>query len=323
MTFTRRQVLLAAAALPVLPAASQAALPDKPLTLVVPYPAGGPADGFGRALADALGQRLKQIVIVENKSGAGGALGVQSVARATPDTYTIGMAGNGATIFSPLLTSKLLVDVQRESTLIGKMVRTPNFLVVGPNVQAKTVQELITQAKAQPGKFTVASAGIGTGPHILAELFKQTAGVDMLHVPYKGAAPALKEVMGGQVDMFFGEAPGVLPLIKGGKLRALLVTSTQRVRWLPEVPCSADVGLPQVVADGFYGLVGPTGMPADVAAALTAAVGDALRAPALAERFEMLGGIPEPSDGVAYRAYLQSEQARWAPVIQKAGIKLE
>jgi tripartite-type tricarboxylate transporter receptor subunit TctC len=324
MPITRRQILLSTAALPLLGHhAAQAAFPDKPITLVVPFPAGGPADGYGRALAEALALRLKQPVVVENKSGAGGALGVQAVARAAPDGYTIGMVGNGASIFTPIMSDKLVVDVLKETTLLGKMVRTPNFLVVGPTVKAQNLRELVTYAKANPGKLTVASAGMGTSPHILAELFKQEAGLFILHVPYKGASPALQDLMGGQVDMFFGEAPGVLPLIKGGRLRALMVTDSQRARWLPDVPSAKDVGLPGVVADGFYGMVGPANLPPAIAAQLSTAIADALRTPALNEKFDQRGGIPEPSTGAQYRAYIQGEQARWLPVIQRGKITLE
>lgn len=320
MSITRRDALVALAALPTL---ARAAWPEKPLTFVVPFPPGGPADGYGRAFAQALGARLKQTVVVENKSGAGGVLGVQAVGRAAADGYTLGMAGSGASIFTPILVDKAPLDVFRDTTMLSKMVRTPNFLVVGPTVKAKTLRELVDHAKANPGKLTVASAGMGSGPHILAELFKQVAGVFILHVPYKGAAPALQDLMGGQVDMFFGEAPGVLPLVKAGKLRALMVTDHRRARWLPDVPHAREVGLDAVVADGFYGIVAPPNLPAAVSGPLSQAIADALRAPELAERFDLQGGIPEPSTPEQYVAYIKGEQARWLPVVRKSKIVLE
>lgn len=315
--------LCAVAALGSLPGVAWAAYPDKPITFVVPFPPGGPADGYGRAMAAALSEKMKVTVVVENKSGVGGALGVQSVARAAPDGYTIGMAGSGATIFTPLMTDKALVDVFKETTMLTKMVRTPNFLVVGQHVKANNVAELIAQAKAQPGKLTYASAGVGSGPHILAELFKQQTGVDIVHVPYKGATPALTDLMGGQVDLFFGEAPGVLPLVKAGKLRALFTTDEKRAKWLPDVPHAKEVGLPNVVADGFYGLVAPAGLPPDVANTLKKAIADALNSPELAEKFDQQAGVPEPSTGEQYSSYVRAEQVRWLPVIRKGNIKLE
>ena len=308
-----------------LPGAAWAAYPDKPVVFVVPFPPGGPADGYGRAFAQALSVQLKQTVVVENRAGVGGALGVQSVARAAPDGYTIGMAGGGATVFLPLLMEKdkLLFDTFKDLSLLSKMVTTPNVLIAGSRVSARTVQELIQQAKAQPGKFAIASAGAGTSTHILAELFKQKAGVDMLHVPYKGAAPALQDLMGGQVDVFFVETPGALPLIKGGKVRALFTTDTRRASWLPDVPSAVEVGLPDVVAEGMYGIVAPAGLPEAVSRLLNQAIDSALKSPELISRFDQFSGVAIPSTSAAYAAYLKSESDRWLPVIRKGNIVLE
>lgn len=322
----RRELLISAAATTAaasLPLPAWAAFPERAITLVVPFPPGGPSDGYGRALAQALSDHFKQTVVVENRAGAGGAVGVQSVARAAPDGYTIGMAGSGATIFQSILSDKVVVDVFKETTMLSKMVRTPNFLVVGANTRLQTVADVIAQAKANPGKLTFASAGPGSGPHILGELFKQHAGVEIVHVPYKGAAPALQDLMGGQVDLFFGEAPGVLSLVKGGKLRALFTTDTRRARWLPDVPHAGEVGLPGVLADGFYGLVAPARLPAETAAALRRGIGEALRSPKLIERFDQLAGLPEPSTGEEYEAYVKEERTRWLPVVRKGNIRLE
>ncbi len=307
------------------PFSAWAAYPDKPVVLVVPFPPGGPADGYGRALAQALSVQLKQTVLVENRAGVGGALGVQSVARSAPDGYTVGLAGGGATVFLPLLMErdKWLFDTFKDLTLLSKVVSTPNILIVGPRVSARTVQELIQQAKASPGKMTIASAGAGTSTHILAELFKQKAGVDMLHVPYKGGAPALQDLMGGQVDMFFVETPGALPLIKGGKVRALFTTDIRRASWLPDVPSAVEVGLPDVVAEGMYGLVAPVGLPEPVARQLSQAVVAALKSPELMQRFDQLSGVSIPTTGPEYAAYLHNEQTRWATVIKTGNIKLE
>jgi tripartite-type tricarboxylate transporter receptor subunit TctC len=320
----RRHLLVtAAASAAALHSPAWAAYPEKPITFVVPFPPGGPADGYGRALAQALSEQLKQTVVVENRSGAGGALGVQTVARAAPDGYTIGMAGSGATIFQPILADKATIDVFKETTMLSKMVVTPNFLVVGPSLKVNTVAELIARAKAQPGKLTFASAGPGSGPHILGELFRQQANVDIVHIPYKGATPALQDMMGSHVDMFFGEAPGVLSLIKEGKLRALFTTDKRRAKWLPDVPHAGEVGLPGVVADGFYGVVGPAKLSPEASTVLRRALDAALRSPKLAEAFDQRAGIPEPSTGEQYAAYVKSEQERWLPVVRKGNIRLE
>lgn len=323
--FSRRQWMLAAAALGSagLPGAARAAYPEKPVTLVVPFPPGGPSDGYGRAFASALSVQLKQTVVVDNRSGVGGALGVQSVARSAPDGYTIGMAGSGATVFMPLLTDKLLFDNFKDLTLLGKMVRTPNIMIVGQRRPEKTVAEVIATAKAQPGKLTFASAGVGTSTHVLAELFKLKSGLDILHVPYKGAAPALQDLIGAQVDMFFGEAPGVLPHIRGGKVRALFTCDSKRSRWLPEVPSAEEVGLPEVVLEGAYGLVAPAGLPVDIAQRLGQAIGAALQSAEVAAKFDLLSGVPDMSTGAEYGAHIRREQERWRAVIKAANIKLE
>ena len=327
----RRQILSAIAATAVspiigmLPSTAWAAYPEKAITLMVPFPPGGPADGYGRALAQALAVQLKQSVVVENRAGVGGALGIQWVSRAAPDGYTVGLAGGGAMVFVPLMMEKdkLLFDTFKDLTLLSKVVSTPNILIAGPRVTARTVQELIQQAKAQPGKFAIASAGAGTSTHILAELFKQKAGVDMLHVPYKGGAPALQDLMGGQVDVFFVETPGALPLIKSGKVRALFTTDAKRASWLPDVPSAVEVGLPDVVAEGAYGLVAPPGLPEPIARHLGQALDAALRSPDLVQRFDQFAGIATPTTGAEYATYLRSELARWMPVIRAGNIKLE
>ena len=327
----RRQILSTAVAavvgtpIALLPGHAWAAWPEKPVTVVVPFPPGGPADGYGRAFGQALSVQLKQTVVVENRAGVGGALGVQSVARAAPDGYTIGIAGGGALVFLPLLMEKdkWLFDPFKDLSLLTKMVATPNILIAGSRVTAKTTQELIQQAKAQPGKFAIASAGAGTSTHILAELFKQKAGIDMLHVPYKGAAPALQDLMGGQVDVFFVETPGALPLIQGGKVRALFTTDVKRARWLPDVPSAVEVGLPDVIAEGVYGVVGPAGLPEAVSRPLAAAIDAALKSPELTARFDQFAGVPVPGTSAAFASYVRGEFDRWLPVIKRGNITLE
>jgi tripartite-type tricarboxylate transporter receptor subunit TctC len=301
----------------------RAAFPDKPITLIVPFAAGGPADAMGRTLARAMGDQLGQQVLVENKPGAGGALGIAGVARSPADGYTLGMAGTGAMVYSPFIVSKMPFDPLNGLTHLSTIVRTPNVLVVSAEAPYKTVADLIARAKAEPGKLNIASAGVGSSTHVVGALFQREAGIRLSHVPYKGAAPALQDLMGRQVDMFFGEVPAVASLIAAGKLRALLVTDRRRVASLPEAPTAAEAGLPKLLADGAYGLVAPAGLPPDVAKRLVKAASDALLSAEVVERFAEQGGTAQASTPQAYRALVQSEQERWAPVIKAAGITAE
>jgi tripartite-type tricarboxylate transporter receptor subunit TctC len=302
---------------------AQAAFPERPLTLVVPFSAGGPADAMGRTLARAMGIRLGQQVIVENKPGAGGVLGISAVAHAAADGYTLGMAGTGAMVYAPFITKKMPFDPLKDVTHLTTMVRTPNVLVVSAASPFKTVADLVGRAKREPGKLSIASAGIGSSTHVVGELFQTEAGIRLNHIPYKGAAPAVQDLMGGQVDLFIAEVPAVAHLVKTGKLRALVVTDTKRLAVLPEVPTVAEAGLPKVIADGAYGLVAPPGLPPDIAKKLLAAATEALRSPEVIEKFAEQGGIAQGGTPDAYRALLKSEQDRWGPVIKAAGITAE
>ena len=299
---------------------AQAAFPDKPITLVVPFSAGGPADAMARTLARAMGTRLGQQVIVENKPGAGGVIGISGVARAPADGYTLGMAGTGAMVYAPFIASKMPFDPLKDVTHLSTMVRTPNLLVVNPASPFKTVADLVSAAKREPGKLSIASAGVGSSTHVVGALFQHEAGIRLNHIPYKGAAPAVQDLMGGQVDMFVAEVPAVAHLIKTGKLRGLMLTDTKRLPGVPEVPTAAEVGLPKVLADGAYGLVAPPGLPQDVARKLIDTATEALKSTEVIEKFAEQGGIAQPGTPEAYRALLKSEQDRWGPVIKAAGI---
>lgn len=303
--------------------AAHADFPERPITLVVPFSAGGPADAMGRTLAHAMSSRLGEQVIIENKPGAGGALGIAAVARAPADGYLLGMAGTGAMIYAPFVSEKPLFDPLDGVTHLSTIVRTPNVLVVNADSPFRTVKDLVAKAKSAPGKLTIASAGVASSTHVVGALFQREAGIEMVHVPYKGAAPALQDLMGGQVDMFIAEVPAITSLVKGGKLRALLVTDNARLATLPDVPAAAEVGLPKLLADGAYGLVAPPGLPADVAKRLIDAATDALRSTEVVAQFDEKGGIAQPGTPAAYRALLKAEQDRWGPVIRAAGIKAQ
>jgi tripartite-type tricarboxylate transporter receptor subunit TctC len=302
---------------------AQAAYPDRPITLVVPFAAGGPADAMGRTLARAMSVRLGQEVIVENKPGAGGALGIAAVARAPADGYTIGMAGTGAMVYAPFIVLRPLFDPLTALTHLSPMVRTPNVLVVRADSPYRTVADLVARAHREPGALNIASAGVGSSTHVVGALFQREAGIRMSHVPYKGAAPALQDLLGGRVELFFAETPAVAQLIRGGKLRALVVTDGKRLAALPEVPTAIEAGLPALLAEGAYGLVAPPELPPDIARRLLDAATDALRSPEVVDKFAGQGGIAQPGTPQSYRAQLKAEQERWGPIIKAAGIQPE
>ncbi len=316
-----QRFLLCAATLLVPAAAFAQGYPTKPVKLVVGFPAGGPADIFGRVFAQALGANLGQTVIVENKSGVGGVLGIDSVAKAGPDGYTLGFNNQGSVAMAPYSLSTMPYDPRRDLALVTTVVRVPEVVVVHPSFPAKTLAELIAYAKANPGKVTFGSAGAGGITHLACELLKAEARIDLLHVPYKGAAPAVNDLLGGQVQMGIFDVPVVLPHIKSGKFRALAVTSAKRAPTLPEVPTTAEVGYPNVISDNWYGLVAPAATSRDVLGRLHSAAVRALGSPELAEQFAKVGGIAFPSTREEYAAFLGEEQTRWSAIIKAIGFK--
>ena len=299
---------------------SWGAYPDKPIVIVVPFPAGGPADAMGRSLAHAMGTKLGVTVLVENKSGAGGLLGVAYVANASPDGYTLGMAGTGAMVYAPFITKKMPFDPINGLTYLTTLVRTPNVLVVNVNSPYKNLADLLTKAKAQPGVLTYASAGVASSAHVVAELFQKLTGVKFVHVPYKGAAPALQDLMGGHVDLMIGEVSGLVGQIKAGTIRGLALSDSQRLTALKEVPSAPEVGLPAWVADGAYGLVAPAGLPVELVKRLVETANDALQTQEVISKFSDLTSLTQPGNPIQYKGLIQSEQARWSSVIKSAGI---
>ena len=299
---------------------SWGAYPDKPIVIVVPFPAGGPADAMGRSLAHAMGTKLGVTVLVENKSGAGGLLGVAYVANASPDGYTLGMAGTGAMVYAPFITKKMPFDPINGLTYLTTLVRTPNVLVVNVNSPYKNLADLLTKAKAQPGVLTYASAGVASSAHVVAELFQKLTGVKFVHVPYKGAAPALQDLMGGHVDLMIGEVSGLVGQIKAGTIRGLALSDSQRLTALKEVPSAPEVGIPAWVADGAYGLVAPAGLPVELVKRLVEVANEALQTQEVISKFSELTSLTQPGNPTQYKGLIQSEQARWSSVIKSAGI---
>ena len=296
--------------------------PAKALKLVVPFPAGGPADTIGRVFAEKLSQDIKQPVVIENRAGAGGVTGIASVAKSDADGYTLGIATSGTLAMNVVLQSKMPYDPLKDLTLVTQAASVPELLVVGPQVQAKTVAEFVALAKAQPGKINFASTGLGSMPHLAAELLKITAGINIVHVPYAGAAPAVNDMLGGHVQMLFADVPVLLGSVQSGKLRALAVGSKARVAVLPDVPTMAQAGMPQVEADNWYGIVAPAKLPPAVAAKLTAAAIAALKTPDVTDKLGKQGVIVVGSSTEQFTGYVKGEIERWGKVVKTAGIKL-
>jgi tripartite-type tricarboxylate transporter receptor subunit TctC len=320
MKHSGRILLLAAAAL-VAGMAHAQSYPDRAVRLIVGFPAGGPADIFGRTFAQGLAADFGQPVVVENKSGVGGVLGIDSVAKAARDGYILGFNNQGSVAMAPYALSRMPYDPQRDLALITTVVKVPEVVVVNPSFPAKTLSELIAYAKANPGKINFGSAGAGGITHLACELLKAEAHIDILHVPYKGAAPAVADLLGGQVNMGIFDVPVVLPHIKSGKLRALAVTTAKRVSSLPDVPTTAEVGYPKVISDNWYGLVAPAGTPPAVLKRIHAGAMAALKSPALLEQFAKVNGIAAPDTPEEYAVFLGEEQARWSAIIKAIGFK--
>ena len=320
MKILMRLLICAAAALASGAALAQA-YPSKPVRMIVGFPAGGPADLFGRVLAQAMGANLGQQIVVDNRSGVGGVLGMEAVAKALPDGYVLGLNNQGSVAFAPFALSNMPYDPQKDLALITTIVKVPEVVVVHPSVPVNSLAELIAYAKANPGKVNFGSAGAGGITHLAVELLKVEAKVDLVHVPYKGAAPAVNDLLGGQVQMGVFDVPVVLPHIKAGKLKALAVTSAKRAPSLPEVPTTGELGYPKVISDNWYGLVAPAATPPDVLKRIHAAAIAALQSPALLEQFAKVSGIAFPSTPQEYAAFVSEEQVKWSAIIKAIGFK--
>ena len=295
--------------------------PNKPVKLIVGFPAGGPADIFGRALASGMSADLGQPVIVENISGVGGVLGVDRAAKAAPDGYTMVINSASPLVIAPYSLSKIPYDVKKDFAFITLVVRVPEVLAVHPSVPANSLQELIAYAKANPGKVNFGSAGSGSITHLAGELLKAEAKIDIVHVPYKGAAPAVNDLLGGQVQMGIFDVPVLLGHIRGGKLKALTITSATRAPALPDVPTTTELNYPNVNSDNWYGLVMAAATPADIQKRVHSAAVAALRSKPVADQFDKVGGIPAPGTPQEYAAFIAAEQAKWSKIVNAIGFK--
>ena len=326
LSATRRRVLKMTVALVALAAGGARAAadwPTRPVRLVVPFPPGGSTDILARSIAQRLQEALGQPFVVENKGGAGGSIGATEVARAAPDGYTLLMGHIGTLAVNPSLYPNLAYDPVRSFAPVALIARVPNVLVVNPAVPARDVQQLIALAKAKPGALRYASGGNGSAAHIAMEYFKLRTQTDIGHIPYRGTAPAVTDVMGGQVEMIMTGVPAVLQQVKAGKLRALAVSSRSPVASMPDLPTIAASGVPDFEAIQWYGIVAPARTPAAVIALLNAEIARALQTPALKARLDAEGAEAAPTTPEAFGALIASEIVRWKPVIEQAGMRPE
>jgi tripartite-type tricarboxylate transporter receptor subunit TctC len=304
-------------------AAAAEPYPARPVRFVVAFPPGGGTDIIARSIAQKLGERLGQQVLIDNRPGAGGNIGTDLVAKSSPDGYTLLMGSAGPLAINASLFARMPFDPIKDLAPVTLAASTPNVLVVHPSLPAATVRELIALAKARPGEINFASSGHGTPAHLAGELFNSMAGVKLIHVPYKGAAPALADLLGGQVQLMFSTMPPALPHVKDGKLRALAVTSLKRSPAAPDLPTVDEIALPGFEANTWHGVVVPAGTPGAIVARLNREIVAILHLPDVVERLsgqgaEALGSTPEE-----FAAYIKSESVKWAKVVRDSGAKAE
>ena len=296
--------------------------PSHTIRLIVPFPPGGPNDIIARVVGQRMSEIAKQPIIIDNRGGQSGVLGTEVLTKAKPDGYTIVITSASSLAISPTM-EKIAYDPLRDLQPITLVATVPEMLVVATNVPAKNMAELIALAKAQPGKLNFASSGPGSLPHLAGELLKLSAKIDIVHVPYRGAAPALNDMLGQQVQMVFLDLPVLLPQIRAGALRAIALGAPQRAPTAIDVPTTAEVGMPDVLAENWYGMLAPSGTPPAIVARLNEIATEAMRDPAVKEKLavqgaELVGDSPEH-----FRAFIESETAKWAKVIKDAGVPTE
>jgi tripartite-type tricarboxylate transporter receptor subunit TctC len=304
-------------------AAQAQAFPSKPITLVVPFPAGGALDAVARPMAEGMRKILGQAVVVENVPGAGGTVGAGNVARAAPDGYTILLGSVATHAIAAGIYPKLSYDPLANFAPITQLTRGPLVLGVGPQFKAGSVRELVAAAKASPGTINYASTGNGTALHVAGELFKSAAGINVQHVPYRGGGQAMTALMAGEVSYIIGNTQLVMPLISGGKIKALAVTGERRLAALPDLPTMAEAGTPGVDVVTWFGLFAPAGTPADIVEQLNGAATAALKSEAVQRSLATMGDEPVGSSVADFSSFVKAEHQRWVQITRSAGIKVE
>jgi tripartite-type tricarboxylate transporter receptor subunit TctC len=298
---------------------AEAAFPSKALTLVVPFSAGGTTDILARVVGQYMSKDLGQPVIIDNRAGAGGNIGAQMVARAAPDGYTILMGTVGTHAINQSLYKKMAFDPIKDFAPISRVALVPNLLVSNPSQPFKTVKEMIAYAKANPGKLTFASSGSGSSIHLSGEMFQQMAGVEMQHIPYKGSAPAITDLLGGQTAVMFDNMPSAIGHVRAGKLRAIAVTTPNRSPALPNVPTIAESGVPGYSATSWFGILAPAGTPAPVIARLNASILKALADPEVKKKLAEQGAEPHGEKPEQFAEFIRSETAKWGKTVKVSG----
>jgi tripartite-type tricarboxylate transporter receptor subunit TctC len=314
---------LAASAILSVPDAFAQAYPAKTVKLIVPFPPAGTTDILARIVAQKLSERLGQQFIIDNRAGAGGNIGADLASKSTPDGYTLLVGTVGTNAINASLYAKMPYDTAKDFAPIGMIAAVPNVLVVHPSVPVKSVKELIELAKSKPGELNFASSGNGTSIHLSGELFKTMAGVNMNHIPYKGSAPALTDLLGGQVQLMFDNLPSSMPHIKAGKLRPLAVTSLQRSPALPDIPTIAESGLAGFDASSWFALFAPAGTPKDIITKLNAELQVILQMPEVRVKFAEQGAEPGNFTPEQLGAFTRAEMVKWAKVVKDSGAKVD
>lgn len=295
--------------------------PTKPIKLIVPFPPGGPNDIIARVVGQRMSELTRQPIVIENRSGQAGVLGTDAVAKAAPDGYTIGITSASSLVINPSL-EKMPYDVRKDLAPVTLNVTVPEMLVVASNVPASNMAELIALAKAQPGKLNFASAGIGGLPHLAGELFKLTAKLDIVHIPYRGAAPAINDLLGQQVQMTFLDLPVILPHIRAGSLKPIALGSPKRAPTAPDVPTTAEVGMPDLLIENWYGMIAPGGTPEKIIAELNRITNEAMADPTVKAKLADQGLTVAGDTPEHFRGFIDAETRKWAKVIKDARIEM-
>jgi len=288
----------------------------------VPFPPGGPNDIIARVVGQRMSEIIKQPLVIDNRGGQGGVLGTDVVAKAVPDGYTIGIVSASSLVISPTM-EKVAYNVPKDFAPVTLVTTVPEMLVVASNVPAKNMAELVALAKAQPGKLNFASAGIGGLPHLAGELFKLTARIDIVHVPYRGAAPAINDLLGQQVQMTFLDLPVILPQIKAGLLRPIALGAPERAPTAPDVPTTAEVGMPDLLIENWYGMIAPAGTPEKIVATLNRVANEAMNHPSVKAKLAEQGLTVAGNTPEQFRDFIDGETKKWARVIKDAGVPIE